>query len=747
MMHSLVFLLAAAAQEPAVEHFEKKVRPVLHASCVPCHGPEKQKGGLRLDSRAGLQKGGDSGAVVVAGDPDKSLLMKAVRQTDPDLVMPPKKAAKKLPDAVLEDLAAWIRAGAPFPADASASRSKHWAFEPPGVPDPRTSIDSRLGPSGPAADRRTLLRRATYDLTGLPPTADEADRFAADDSPDAFPKVLDRLLASPAYGERWGRKWLDIVRYADTAGENSDHPAPHAWRYRNYVIDAFNADKPYDQFLREQIAGDLLAKEAPPERRGELVTATGFLAVARRFGHDTDKDMHLTYEDILDTMGKSVLGLTIGCARCHNHKYDPITTRDYYGLFGILASTRFPFPGCEPKQQPRDLVPLAPAAGVEVALKPRRDELARLEAEVKRLTAEIAAVPDPGELPAWLADSKRKREEAARVIPPPDFAYAVAEGKAADVPIQLRGEPDQPGETAPRRNLELLGGQKISDAKASGRLDLAAWLSDPANPLTARVMVNRIWQGHFGRGIVETPSDFGTRGAAPSDRELLDFLAVRFRDSGWSMKAMHRLILMSAAYQQASDATPVANTTGAYSSRSGFPRRRLDAEEIRDSLLAVSGELDRTPGRGHPFPPEGSWNFTQHNPFKAVYESPKRSVYLMTQRIQRHPFLALFDGPDTNASTARRDVSTVPTQALYFMNDPFFHARAEAVAKGLLALPRERRVEAAHRLCFQRSATASELRSADGFVAACGAELKSETAVWATYVRTLLASNEFLFLD
>ncbi|HLY09224.1 MAG TPA: DUF1553 domain-containing protein, partial [Planctomycetota bacterium] len=367
--------------------------------------------------------------------------------------------------------------------------------------------------------------------------------------------------------------------------------------------------------------------------------------------------------------------LTIGCARCHNHKYDPVTTRDYYALYGIFSSTRFPFPGCEAKQKPRDLVPLAGTT---------------------------------------------------------DVAYAVVEGTPEDARFQNRGEPTMPGDPVPRRNLELLGGQGLVDPKASGRLDLARWLTDPRNPLTARVMANRIWQGHFGRGLVSTPSDFGTRGAAPTNPRLLDHLAARFVAGGWSVKAMHRLILKSAAYQRAE-----------------FPRRRLDAEEIRDALLVASDELDRSPGEGHPFPPEKDWKFTQHAPFKAVYESKRRSVYLMTQRIQRHPFLALFDGPDTNASTAQRDTSTVPTQALYFLNDPFFHARSQALAARLLLLPSEDRVVAAHRLCFQRVPTPNEQAKAGAFLDAyrAGPPAQSDLAVWSAYARTLLGSNEFITVD
>jgi hypothetical protein len=362
---------------------------------------------------------------------------------------------------------------------------------------------------------------------------------------------------------------------------------------------------------------------------------------------------------------------------------------------------------------------------------------------------------------AAIAALKRQHDEGAAKKPRAEVAYGVVEGKPADARLQNRGEPEQPGDLIPRRNLELLGGQGISDPGKSGRLDLARWLTDPKNPLTARVMVNRIWQGHFGRGLVATPSDFGTRGAAPTHPELLDHLASRFIAGGWSVKAMHRMIMESAAYQRGSslDSPAVLNTTGSQSERvdpdaayAKFSRRRLDAEEIRDSLLAASQELDRSPGAGHPFPPEDQWKFTQHNPFKAVYDSKRRSVYLMTQRIQRNPFLGLFDGPDTNASTARRETSTVPTQALYFMNDPFFHARAEALAGRLLTLPDAERIAAAHQACFQRPPTDAERTSARAFMESYRAELqlppdRAELAMLSAFVRTLLGSNEFIYLD
>jgi hypothetical protein len=360
-----------------------------------------------------------------------------------------------------------------------------------------------------------------------------------------------------------------------------------------------------------------------------------------------------------------------------------------------------------------------------------------------------------------LREPMQRRAELMAREPKVPVAYAVTEGKTANVPLHKRGEPDQPGDIVPRKNLDLLGGEKISDPKTSGRLDLARWLTDPKNPLTARVMVNRIWQGHFGRGIVATPSDFGTRGAAPTHPELLDWLAATFVEQGWSVKAMHRLVMSSAVYQQSSVISKSAGRTAAAkrlktdspkTDYSPFPRRRLEAEEIRDTLLALSGELDREPGEGHPFPAENT-SFTQHTPFKAVYDSKKRSVYLMTQRIQRHPFLALFDGPDANASTAQRVSSTVPTQSLYFVNDPFFHARAEALAKRLLAQPESARVTTAHRLCFQREPSAAEHTHASKFLADYRAELtdlpegQRDLAMWSAYARTLLASNELLYVD
>lgn len=1214
------------------------------------------KGALKLDTKDDFLKGGTDGVIVVAGQPDESRLIRAVRYADEDLQMPPAKSGgNKLPDTAIADLVQWVKMGAPYPetpASRKAVAPRLWSLEPVKDPTPpavknkawlSTSVDSfilapiekkGLRPAA-QADRRTLIRRATFDLTGLPPTPEEVDAFLADRSTNAFAKVVERLLNSPRYGEQWGRHWLDVVRYADTAGDTADYPLPEAWRYRNYVIDSFNADKPYDEFLREQIAGDILAKQGSRDRYAERVVATGYLALSRRFGFDSENYHHLTIQDTIDTLGQSVLGLTMGCARCHDHKFDPLSTQDYYGLYGIFASTRYSFPGSEQKGRYRAMVPLVPveesqpkwrelqsgyasigltpaavlrslddvdgdfemqrfaaggsygvlvppwlyegkvsvsqgaqspfkhlhpfgtvgasvapgagayvirqtfhpsttngvvhvnlefrvatnvaaatgrhrflvgahggAAAIELGIgretvtlpgadaplilrlpKPgdwhclqlalnleartftgsvgvpgnttdlgtqrlsakwkgginhvaldSRDSpggllpgldvdnigvqreavppvsktapglaaatpsTATLEAELRSLvgtdgdleaqakgkapsapfhpgpasavkiletaqspytnlypagtrgihlpatadgayngfgnnianpwkaqTTETLHVgfdfraatndsPKPGtwrfhigrssasaavelglgatelycrsenardrvatlqpgewhqvqlvmnlnertytgtvatrtnrtafagsfaigwegtidyffidsgghvkaEKPALDADNftvsdqplpsldgpgslvaagspsgtqariKELREqleqraaenEAARrkldaqlAAGPVALAYAVSEGTPHDARLQLRGEPDRPGAEVPRGFIRVLGNSQLPDgANGSGRLELAQWLTRPDNPLTARVMVNRIWQYHFGRALVRTANDFGTRSQPPTHPELLDHLASRFIQGGWSVKAMHRLILSSAAYQQGtvnsesvnSHQSPVAARNGTASLNtdslitdpfSPFARRRLSAEEIRDSILAVSGALDAAPGKEHPFPPSHQWGFTQHGPFTAIYEHDKRSVYLMVQRIKRHPFLALFDGADPNSSTAERRLTTVPTQALYFLNDPFVHAKSVKMAERLQAArPTESgQVELASQLAFGRSATDAEQAEAAELLAAGRSELKSAgvadagRAALAAYVRTLFGSNEFLHCD
>ena len=1245
-----------SGDESADAQFENQIRPVLVETCFRCHGDSKVSGMLRVDSREALLKGGESGAAIVPGKPDESLLIMAIQRHEDVSAMPPEKDKALRPDQIAA-FANWIRSGANWPTNTRKFEGhKHWAFEPirdpaqPTVVDAgwiRNSVDAFVLAQqeaagvhpAPMADKLTLIRRATFDLTGLPPTPAEIDAFLMDESPQAYEKLVDRLLASTHYGERWGRHWLDVVRYADTAGETADYPVPLAWRYRNYVIDAFNTDKPYDQFLREQIAGDVLANQQQSENYAELVIATGYLAISRRFGFDSENYHHLTIQDTIDTLGQSVIGLSLGCARCHDHKFDAVSMNDYYGLYGIFDSSRYAFPGSEQKKKFRAMVPLlppsesipqwrafdqrigaiavslekqqqavpsailrslndmdgdfemqAPAAGgsngvlvppwlyegkiavtnaaqspfknlyprgkvgaslaadagsyrIAQSLYPRRSsrncdtlfvnldfrigasdasnsgnsptaghqfwigsyptspaavvlissdgvslqmgdlierigdakpnewqnlqlrinlrsqtisgtvgtpealssfvdkplsttwpstiDFAALESsessnvklpaiefdnlglqdlpisaaskelfvtasnagnldpvalskelqdlvgiggdfELQTNDTPLASPWNPGpnsvvsisgssqspfqnQFPAgelgihmpnrgeydgfgltlpgtWKADETERlfacfdfrcgespagsdgswryyvgsgpgssaaielffngkeffrrsgdtkesvcplslgewyqvqmtlnlksrtftatiasrssrtefngefasgwsglidysfidsyghiggvrpaldvdnyvigdsesatsdassspastAESAARLVRarqirdqlsaiqnatqnaaaelnsllingPFAMAYGMAEGTPHNAHVQLRGEPSQPGDEVPRGLILALGGQPLPEnTPGSGRLELAQWLTRPDHPLTARVMVNRLWQYHFGCGLVKTPNDFGVRGLPPTHPDLLDHLATEFLRSGWSTKAMHRLIMLSATYRQASeiDHSLSSSATGVDTGNlyTHFARRRLSAEEIRDSILTVSGELDPEPAKEHPFPSPITWGFSQHGPFSAVYDNNKRSVYLMTQRLKRHPFLALFDGPDTNASTADRLGTTVPTQALYFLNDPFVHQKADAWASRLESgkSSESQQIEQAYRLALCRLATAEETTDAASFLAAFRTELSSigqdnvNHRALAAFLRTLLGSNEFLHVD
>ncbi len=806
-----------------IEFFENEIRPLLARNCLECHGEiEKPGGGVRLDSRAAILRGGESGSVVTPGKPDESLLIDAIRYRSVE--MPPKG---KLPDEQIAKLARWVEMGLPWPDgdektepaprgkpfEITDAQRQFWSLQPIVAPLPPPVSDAawplndmdrfilarlearQLAPN-PPADKRTLLRRVTFDLTGLPPTPAEIDAFLTDESPDALARVVDRLLSSKQYGERWGRHWLDVVRYADTAGDVADYPVPQAYRYRNYVIDALNRDKPYDVFVREQVAGDILAQTAPREQFAELTTATGYVAVTKRFGYDRHRDMHLVIGDTLDTLGKSILGLSIGCARCHDHKFDPISSADYYALYGIFASTVYPFPGAEEAQRPVDFVPLLPAAEAApllaahaTAVAEAATEVARLQAELERLTAQIAQLKKPAvepQAPSTPGAEPIAAEERARQIEdlnlrlvqmqqslaaarasheqlsaevPLETAYAVAEGRPQNSPIHLRGEPTRPGPEQPRRFLEILGGEPVSpDTTGSGRLQLADWLVSPSNPLTARVMVNRIWQHHFGKGLVSTPSDFGLRGRAPTHPELLDYLAFRFMDGGWSIKKMHKMIVLSRAYQMSSadrDDGLAADPQNDLLWR--MDGQRLDAECIRDAILAISGQLDPATGGAHPFPPVHTWHFTVHGPFKASYPTNKRSVYLMTQRIQKDPFLALFDGADPSASTGQRTLTTTPSQALFMMNDPFVHEQSLAFAGRLMSLAGDdaTRIQHAFELAYGRLPTSEETQGAIAFLAgyrtrSASLDLPESEQVlhaWAGYLRVLLASSEFLFVD
>ncbi len=766
-------------------------------------------GGLRLDSAAGVSKGGDSGPAVAPGSPEKSILIKAVSYRDLQLQMPP---SGKLSDEEISDLIAWVKMGAPDPRSEDTVVSTQvksaidwnearewWSFRPltaPPVPRvkltrwPANDLDrfilARLeGKKLPPADdagKRVLIRRATFDLIGLPPTPEEVESFLADRSPGAFAKLVDRLLASPHYGERWGRYWLDVVRYADTAGDNSDFPIPQMFRYRDWVISAFNRDLPYDQFVSEQLAGDLLGVGSSGGKDGALtppeggtpnaetydpVIATGYLANSRRFGSGGRRryPQHLTIEDTIDNLGRAFLGLTINCARCHDHKFDPITSRDYYALYGIFHSTRYPWAGTELEQVQRDLVPLVTTdkrVEAEAVLAANDDEKARLKKAVYELKDSLKNTPaDQKEnVEAKIKDAEKAAREFVSKPLPFEMAYAVAEAKKVeDVPIQLKGDPAKPGEVVRRRFLTVLNGTEIpATDTTSGRRQLAEWIVARNNPLTARVMANRIWLHHFGKGLVPTPNDFGKQGKPPTHPDLLDWLASKFIESGWSVKSMHRLIMLSRTYQLASTRSEDAVARDANNELfSSFPRRRLDAEAIRDTLLVLGGNLDITPAGPHPFPPQSEWKFTQHNPFRAVYDSKHRSVYLMTQRIQRDPYLAIFDGADPATSTPVRTTSTTPLQALYLLNDAFVHEQARQFAARLVkeAEDDKARLRRAYQVSLARQPGARELDGGGKFLAAVREKLRSdgmpdeqvEAESWGAMVRVLFRLNEFVYVD
>ena len=694
-----------------------------------------------------------------------------------------------------------------------------WALQPLTDPAPpevrntdwvRSPVDrfilARLEAVGlepaPAAAPAAALRRLSQVLTGLPPSLDEIEWMAdeLDRQPDALPEALlaaaDRYLASSHYGERWGRHWLDVVRYADTAGESSDYPIPQAYLYRDYVIDAFNRDTPYDQFLREQIAGDLLPAANEETRQRQLV-ATGFIAQARRFSVDPDTAMHQTIEDTIDTLGRATMGLSLGCARCHDHKFDPVSMRDYYALYGVFQSTRYPFPGSENKKRQRDLVPLVSATEYAAVMAPFQEEMAAIDADLEALQIERQAARDKAEGRTPAVEPKRTQLELLEAfrgiraqrdalqdrLPEVPMAYAVAEGKPASARIQKRGEPFNLGEEVPRGFLPALGGGPFAEGEVgSGRRPLAEAVASAKNPLTARVMVNRIWQHHFGKGLVQTPNDFGAMGRRPTHPELLDWLASRFIEDGWSVKKFQRRLIASATWQQgvqpalageAGEGSQEAKATtddgaGAVETAAGlvdpandllwsFPRLRLDAESIRDALLSASGRLVRGSGGPHPFPPMKTWNWTQHSPFTAVYPTRHRSVYVMQQRIRRHPFFAVFDGADTNSSTGARMITTTPLQALFVMNDPFAHEQAEALAQRVAAaFPGNMvaRISLAHKLLYGREATAAETSEAVVYLAGFRARLPAEqtptereASAWTSYARALMGANEFIFLD
>jgi hypothetical protein len=759
LLASARLLVAAGVSEPPpplspedLRFFETKIRPVLADQCYRCHSSqaEKVRAGLRLDTRAATLEGGDSGPALVPGKPDESLLIEAIRYGNPDLRMPPKGG--KLPDNVVADFVEWIRRGAPDPrvtattgdsstaaktAHAYAPAKEHWSFQPvvrPEVPVTRhphwclTPVDNFIlagleaagfKPS-PATDRRTLLRRVTYDLTGLPPTEAEIQAFMGDTSPDAYAKVVDRLLASPHYGEHSARDWLDLARFSDTKGQvnrREDPRHPGAWTYRDYVIDAFNTDKPYDRFITEQLAADFLVRQSLnrktlPEEKSpgdrQVLAAMGFLTLGNHF----DGNPHDVINDRIDVTSKAFLGLTVSCARCHDHKFDPIPTKDYYSLYGIFASSTQPRRNSElPTLQPVTDTPdyLDYAA-----------RLADLEAKETALEEEFKALRRSGDV-----DPEKRRElirrqtilqaeigdlEATHPGAPPRAQVLTDSRNPRDFPVLIRGEAQNKGEIVPRRFLEILSpypARRPAYTQGSGRLELARDIASPTNPLTARVLVNRVWQQHFGEGFVTTPDDLGNQSAPPSHPALLDYLASRFVEDGWSIKSLHRLIVLSATYQQAGANNP------AYSAKDPYNRllwrynlRRLTMEEMHDAILAIAGTLDPVIG--------GKSVLLSSEGF-----ATRRALYTFIDRRNPPDLFTQFDFPNPDVPSGRRHETTVPQQALFFMNNPLIIETARKLTQRpeFTRLTRtEDRVISLYHAILQRPPTLREISLATYYV-------------------------------
>ena len=881
---------AAPSEVDGMEFFEKQVRPVLVERCYQCHSVgKKTKGGLALDSRESTLKGGDSGPALVAGDPEQSKLIEAVRYKNHDLQMPPKG---ELSAEEIKTLEEWIKMGAPDPRAAAATSAKgarvidieegrkFWSFapiarvEPPAVPDRasaiKTPIDAfiqaRLKEKGlssaPPADKRTLIRRATFDLIGLPPTPTEVDAFLADKAPDAFDRVIERLLASPQYGERWGRHWLDVARYADSNGMDENIAFGNAWRYRDYVVRAFNSDKPFDQFLIEQMAGDLLPYSE------EAITATGFLSLGARVL--AEPDMRKLQMDIIDeqidTTGKAFLGMTLGCARCHDHKFDPIKQEDYYAMAAIFRSTRslsdekmgaikfwnehsLATPEEEAEKKKYDEEVKARRAQVTAfTAKARNDLKAELQshaadyltaaamlspdesqADVERLAKTwqlhpqyllacrryLDRIPDAPIFGAWrefagedasgvqeyyeplFAEALKTKKGAAYdaladpkgFLAVPDLAaealdaatlakiaamneevmdfenkgpelpaiMSVADDKIVPtLPIHLRGSYLTLGKPVERGFPEVMRtsfARPILPAKQSGRLQLARWMASSENPLTARVLVNRVWRWHFGQGIVGSADNFGLLGSRPSHPELLDWLAVTFIENGWSIKELHRLIMKSAVYQESSAAN--------YSMADGADPRavdpenrllwraniqRLEAEEIRDAMLSVSGWLDLRMG-GKTIPLRNrEFVFNHTSKDHTTYESARRALYLPIVRNNLYNMLEQFDYPDPTMPTGSRNSTVIAPQALIMMNSPVVMECGARLAARLSSLADdEQRVREIYARLYNRAPSEREKDRVLAAIRDFSLRGKPENA-WALMCQTLLAANEFIYL-
>jgi len=684
------------ADDEGLQLFREKIEPVLKEKCFSCHSraAKELQGGLRLDSREAARRGGDTGSAVTPGKPAESLLLKALKHQD-GLEMPPDEP--KLLDTVIADFEKWISLGAPDPREElpgdreqwSQEVRAHWAFQPVRKPEvPNSTLKRELQPidafiqaklaerrwkSGPAASRADLIRRVTFDLTGLPPTPDDVQTFVADQRPDAYERLVDRLLASPQFGQRMAQHWLDVVRYAETEGYEYDRLVPDAWRYRDYVIDSFNHDKPFDQFVREQIAGD----ELNPNDH-ESLAATIFFRLGPVRRNAGNPDIALSRNEVLtertDILGSTLLGLTVGCARCHNHKLEPISQKDYYRLQAYVAATD------------EHNILLADA-----------DQQARWDAETKRIKAEMERIQKiarltTGEERIKLTEQIEALEDQLPAPLPTIPSTANDFTKRTTIHVLRRGIWENKGEAVGPRPLSVLtDAAELPPDCSNPRTRLAEWLTDPKHPLVARVIVNRLWQQHFGTGLVKTANDFGVKGQRPSHPELLDYLAASLVENGWRLKSIHRAIVLSSTYQQASDqaASEIRRDDPENRLLASYPRRRLSAEELRDAMLAVSGRLNPKSGGPSVITPvdpdlmKDLYKPSQWQVAKSADEFDRRSVFLLAKRNLRLPFVEVFDGPAMLTSCSRRESSTHAPQALELLNGSLSNDLAASFAARL----------------------------------------------------------------
>ncbi len=769
---SCMLSLASASEDL----LSTEVAAILERRCVSCHQPPDAKGGLDLTMSAGLRSGGESGEVIVVGEADASPLIEYVSGAEP--LMP--KNGTPLSGEELRALRQWIDGGAPWPdgitlTDKRFAGGKWWSTEPlvrPTVPeaDPtwvRTPIDAfiwakqrELGLHPAAeADRRTLMRRLSYDLLGLPPTPEEIDAFVNDAAPDAYERLVDRLLASPHYGERWARHWLDVVHYGDTHGYDKDKTRPNAWPYRDYVIRAFNADKPYAQFVREQLAGDVLYPDS-----ADGVIATGFIAagpfdwVGQIEVSDELIDKQITRnldrDDMVATAINTLVSTTAQCARCHDHKFDPIPQEEYYSLQAVFA-------GVDRADRPYPGDPLIESRRKELTAEERR-----LIAEQEALQAELAAQANPEPLRArqeqLTADLEKLRAELTALPSEPlvfaaatDFApqgsFAPTKGKSRPIHVLSRGNERSPLHEASPGALSCVTAlpsrfELPADAnEGARRASLAEWIVDARNPLTWRSIVNRVWLYHFGRALVDTPNDFGRMGAQPTHPELLDWLAMEFRDHGQSMKALHKLIVTSAVYRQSSahdEALAAIDAGNQYLWR--MHRRRLEAEAVYDSALAVAGKLDATmygPGfQAFAFRDDHSpeYKYQEHDPDDP--KSQRRSIYRFIVRSVPDPFMETLDCADPSLLVEKRNETLTPLQVLAQLNNKFMVRMAEHIAARVTTsspdLPTQ--LQAAFRLAIGRDPDATELAELVAYAEQHGLP---------NACRAILNLNEFMFVD